>query len=132
MSTSPDAALGAASAPDRVFERAGGESGTLAASRPALTPLVKSFYGLGAIATPLRAQLLGFLLLFYNQLVGLKPQLISFVLMIALLVDAIWDPLVGQISDNTHTRWGRRHPYIYGAALPAALCFALLFMPPHG
>jgi Na+/melibiose symporter-like transporter len=102
------------------------------AQRPRLTTGVKSFYGMGALSLPLKAQLLSFLLLFYFQHVGLKAPVVSFALMIALLIDAVWDPLVGQISDNTRTPWGRRHPYIYAAAVPAAVCFVLLFMPPSG
>src|SRR6185312_6388737 len=49
---------------------------------------------------------------------------------LSLFVDAIWDPVVGQISDNTRTRLGRRHPFIYAAALPASLLFAAIYMPP--
>jgi Na+/melibiose symporter-like transporter len=100
--------------------------------RPPLTRGIKSFYGMGFFGASARTQVFGFLLLFYNQLVGLDARLVSLAIAIALLIDAFWDPIVGQISDNTHSRWGRRHPYIYGAALPAAICFTLLFMPPHG
>ncbi|HUZ14340.1 MAG TPA: MFS transporter [Caulobacteraceae bacterium] len=102
------------------------------AERPELTVAVKSFYGMGALGASAKAQLFGFLLLFYNQLVGLAAPLVSAAIAIALLIDAFWDPIVGQISDNTRTPWGRRHPYIYGAALPSAICFSLLFMPPRG
>jgi Na+/melibiose symporter-like transporter len=100
--------------------------------RPPLTRGIKSFYGMGFFGASARTQVFGFLLLFYNQLVGLDARLVSLAIAIALLIDAFWDPIVGQISDNTHSRWGRRHPYIYGAAFPAAICFTLLFMPPHG
>ncbi len=48
------------------------------------------------------------------------------------MLDAVWDPLVGQISDTTRSRWGRRHPYLYGVAVPLALAFALLWRPPAG
>ena len=52
--------------------------------------------------------------------------------MLALVVDAVVDPVVGSLSDRTRGRWGRRHPYMYAAALPFALCFYLLFAPPAG
>lgn len=103
-----------------------------AATRPPLTRLTKLAYGLGAIGGGAQAQLLGLLLLFYNQLVGLPAQWVSAALSISILLDALWDPIVGQMSDNTRSRWGRRHPYILGAALPAAACFAFLFIPPLG
>lgn len=92
----------------------------------------KALYGLGALSAATKAQLLGFILLFYNQLVGLDAPAVSLAIMIALLVDALWDPIVGQLSDQTNTRLGRRHPYIYAAALPASIAFVLIFTPPHG
>ncbi|MFI4974305.1 MAG: MFS transporter [Caulobacterales bacterium] len=107
-------------------------SATQAATRPPLDVATKLLYGLGAMSAASKGQLYGLLLLFYNQLMGLDARLVSLALSISILIDAFWDPIVGQISDNTHTRWGRRHPYIYAAAIPAAVCFALLFMPPRG
>jgi hypothetical protein len=40
--------------------------------------------------------------------------------MMALVLDGIFDPLVGYASDHLHSRWGRRHPFMYAAALPVA------------
>jgi glycoside/pentoside/hexuronide:cation symporter, GPH family len=73
-----------------------------------------------------------FLLFYYNNVLGLSGTLVGLAIFIALCVDAVTDPLMGVISDNTRTRLGRRHPYMYFAALPVALSFALLFMPPSG
>jgi Na+/melibiose symporter-like transporter len=99
---------------------------------PQLSTPVKALYGLGALSGASKTQLFGLVLLFYTQLVGVDARLVSLALSIALFVDAFWDPIVGQISDNTRSRLGRRHPYLYGAAIPAAICFALIFMPPLG
>jgi GPH family glycoside/pentoside/hexuronide:cation symporter len=98
--------------------------------RPRFGVLTKAAYGLGALGAASKLQLFGLLLIFYNQLVGLDAAEVGACLAAALLIDALWDPIVGQLSDNTRTRIGRRHPYIYGATIPAAICFALLFMPP--
>ena len=51
-----------------------------------------------------------FLLIYYSQVVGLDPALAGFALLLALVVDAVSDPLVGRWSDHIRTRLGRRHP----------------------
>ncbi len=104
-----------------------------AEARRALTSLrTKLFYGMGSIAFGIKDN--GFqtiLLLFYNQVVGLPGQWVGGAIAIALFVDAFLDPVVGQFSDNLRTRWGRRHPLMYAAALPVAVCYLLLWNPPH-
>ncbi len=50
--------------------------------------------------------------------------------MVSLMVDAVVDPLIGQWSDNTRSRWGRRHPFMYVAApLAALVCYAFWHSP---
>ena len=72
-----------------------------------------------------------FLLIFYNQVLGLSATLVSLAIMVALFADAIFDPLIGEISDNWRSRLGRRHPFMYGAAIPIAIFYFLLWNPPH-
>ena len=50
--------------------------------------------------------------------------------MIAMIADALFDPLLGQYSDNFRSRLGRRHPFMYAAALPIGLFYLLLWSPP--
>jgi Na+/melibiose symporter-like transporter len=73
-----------------------------------------------------------FLLFFYNQVLGLSGVYASYAIVIAQAIDAVVDPIVGNWSDRTRSRWGRRHPFMYGAAVPFALFFFLLFAPPAG
>ena len=73
-----------------------------------------------------------FILLFYNQVLGVDPRLVSLALAIAILFDAITDPLVASISDNLNTCWGRRHPLMMLSALPMALSVYGVFVPPAG
>jgi glycoside/pentoside/hexuronide:cation symporter, GPH family len=47
------------------------------------------------------------------------------------IFDAMIDPFVGWLSDHTHTRWGRRRPWMAVAAPLAALVFIALFTPPE-
>ena len=100
-------------------------------SANALPLRVKLAYGLGSVAYGIKDNGFAyFLLLFYGTVVGLEPALAGTALLIALLVDAVSDPIVGYWSDNTRSRLGRRHPFMYASALPVALCYYLLWQPP--
>lgn len=70
-----------------------------------------------------------FLLLFYNQVLGMDARLVSLALLIALVFDGLIDPIVGHISDRTDTRWGRRLPYLYVAPLFLGGFWILLWSP---
>lgn len=92
----------------------------------------KLSYGFGAVAYGIKDNGFSvFLLLFYNQVVGLPAERVGLAIMIALLVDAFIDPVVGHLSDQTHTRWGRRHPWLYLSAIPIGLVWLLLWNPPE-
>lgn len=102
-----------------------------AGDAPPLRFATKVFYSVGAAATYLKLRALStFLVIFYNQVVGLPPHLVGSILAVALVFDAVLDPIIGQISDNVRSRWGRRHPFMLAAALPYALAFYLLWNPP--
>jgi GPH family glycoside/pentoside/hexuronide:cation symporter len=94
---------------------------------------VKIGNGFGSIAYGVKDN--GFatlLLLFYSQVLGLEAGLVGLILLIALLLDAMVDPLVGYWSDKTHSRWGKRHPWMYAAILPMTAAWLMLWHPPQG
>ena len=92
----------------------------------------KFFYGVGSVSEGTKNTVFNvFLLFYYNQVLGLSGTLCGIAIFSALCIDAITDPLVGSISDNFRSLWGRRHPFMYASALPLALCFFLLFHPPE-
>lgn len=92
----------------------------------------KLVYGLGSVAFGTKDfGFATFLLIFYSQVLGLPATLVSFAIMVALMADAVFDPLIGEISDNWRSRLGRRHPFMYGAAVPIAVFYFLLWNPPH-
>jgi GPH family glycoside/pentoside/hexuronide:cation symporter len=89
------------------------------------------YQGLGALPDTYKNFAFGSLLLFYyNQVLGLPAARASFALMLALVIDAIADPLVGSLSDNFQSRLGRRHPFMYASALPLGTALTLTFLPP--
>lgn len=98
---------------------------------PARLPFrTKFLYGFGSISFGVHVYVLSLLLFFYNQVVGVPAGLVSVALAVALVVDALWDPIVGQFSDRLRTPWGRRHPLMYISAIPVALTMLALWRPP--
>jgi GPH family glycoside/pentoside/hexuronide:cation symporter len=92
----------------------------------------KLFYGFGSVAFGVKDQ--GFatlLLFFYNQVLGAPSQMVGRAIAIALFFDAFADPIVGTISDNVRSRWGRRHPFMYASAIPVAIAYFFLWNPPR-
>lgn len=102
-------------------------------SAPRLGLATKLLYGFGSVGYGVKdVAFRTFLLLYYNQIVGVRADLVSFAILVALCVDAISDPIVGQWSDTLRTRWGRRHPFMFLSAIPASASLLLLFFPPDG
>ncbi len=99
-----------------------------------LVPFSSKFaFGVGQFAEGLKNGGFGFFILFYyNQVLGLSGTYAGAALFIALLFDAVTDPLAGSLSDNLKSRFGRRHPFMYASAIPLALAFYGLFSPPQG
>ena len=73
-----------------------------------------------------------FNMLFYNQVLGVSGTLCGLAVTIAIVLDAINDPLIGFMSDRWKSRLGRRHPFMYAAPIPVALSFYFLYSPPSG
>lgn len=105
---------------------------TDAVVRPWLGVPTKLAYGIGAAAFGIKDNgFRTFLLIFYNQVVGLPAITVTIAILIALVMDAFLDPIIGQWSDNLRSAWGRRHPFMYAAAVPAAVSYLLLWNPPY-
>jgi GPH family glycoside/pentoside/hexuronide:cation symporter len=93
----------------------------------------KLAYGFGSVAYGVKdGGFAYFLLLFYSQVIGVDAGLVGAAIFIALVLDAISDPIVGYWSDNLHSKWGRRHPFLYASAIPVAATYFLLWNPPVG
>ena len=70
-------------------------------------------------------------LIFYHQILGLPAGLAGTALTLAIFADAITDPLIGAVSDRFRSRFGRRHPFLFTAPIPQAICVFLIFHPPQ-
>lgn len=65
-----------------------------------------------------------------NMILGINAFWVGIVLAIPLLWDAITDPIMGNISDNFRSRFGRRRPFIFVGAILMGLTFASIWMIP--
>ncbi len=94
--------------------------------------LHKIIYGFGAFVNNLLAAAIGGMVIVLNLGLGMNPALVGLLGALPRLTDALTDPLMGYISDNTRSRWGRRRPYIFVGAIMSGVIFALLWQLPEG
>ena len=109
------------------------EAGGHTSGIPPLRLITKIAYGFGAVAHGVKDQGYNyFLMFFYSAVMGLDAGLAGLAIFLALILDAISDPLVGYVSDNFHSRWGRRHPFMYASVIPLVLGYYFVWTPPEG
>ena len=88
-------------------------------------------YSTGDIATSLVINTFsGFAMLFYTKALGLNPVWAGAIMSVSVFWDSISDPIMGHISDNTRSRYGRRHPYILIGGLFMVATFLFFWIIP--
>ena len=92
----------------------------------------KFAYGLGAIANNLLGGAIGYMSIVLNVGLGMNPALVGALQAIPRFTDALTDPVMGYVSDNTRSRFGRRRPYIFIGSILVGLIFALMWQLPAG
>ena len=91
---------------------------------------LKATYGLAQLSERLGTAVLGtYLLFYYSQVLGMPPALAALGAGLAVIVDAITDPVIGSISDHWRSRYGRRHPFMYVGALGTDIPFTICSSP---
>lgn len=99
--------------------------------RQKLPFFTKAAFGIGSVGELVFYGMVNtFMGIFYNQAIGLSNSLVGIAIMLAMLGDAVSDPVVGMISDRWRSRLGRRHPFLFLAPLPVAICLYMIFSPP--
>lgn len=71
-----------------------------------------------------------FLMYVYTDVFGISPTLAGAIYALALVWDAVTDPVMGVIADRTRTRWGRYRPWVALGALPLAASYVLAYWNP--
>src|SRR5271166_886809 len=87
----------------------------------------KAVYSIGALVNQMQAAAISAMVLVLNLGLGMNPVLVGLVGTIPRLLDAFTDPLVGYVSDNSRSRYGRRRPFMFWGAITSGILFALLF-----
>ena len=85
----------------------------------------KVAYGLGSIVNNLLGSVIGYMSIVLTVGLGINPALVGLLQAIPRFTDAFTDPIMGYISDNTKTKYGRRRPYIFVGAILTGITFAI-------
>lgn len=88
-------------------------------------------YGVGDLSVNLFFQsAIIYLLFFYTDIFGISAAAAASIFLVARLVDAVTDPIMGMIADRTKTRWGKFRPYLLFGAPPLAVIAVAMFSVP--
>jgi len=92
-------------------------------------PLIsKLAYGMGDVGCNFSWMFVGnFLMIFYTDVFGISMSAVATLMLFSRFWDAINDPIIGGLSDKTHTRWGRYRPWLLFVAPLTALVLILTF-----
>ena len=88
-------------------------------------------YGVGDLSVNLFFQsAIIYLLFFYTDVFGISAAAAASIFLVARLVDAVTDPIMGMIADRTKSRWGKFRPYLLFGAPPLAVVAVAMFSVP--
>lgn len=88
----------------------------------------KLAYGMGDVGCNFSWMFVGnFLMIFYTDVFGISMGAVATLMLFSRFWDAINDPVIGGLSDKTHTRWGRYRPWLLVCAPLTAIVLVLTF-----
>lgn len=107
---------------------AGGAARPVSASVKNPIPMGQQIaYGIGQLGNSMFPAALGVFMVVLVQGLGMPPVLWGIVFFLPRIWDAVSDPIMGFITDNTKSRWGRRRPYIFIGAILTGVSFILMW-----
>ena len=87
----------------------------------------KIAWGFGMLANQMFPAALGIFMVILVQNLGFSPWLWGLIFFIPRFFDAITDPIMGFLSDNTKYKWGRRRQYVFIGAIVMGISFAIMW-----
>ncbi|WP_293898280.1 MFS transporter [Phenylobacterium sp.] len=93
---------------------------------------VKAIYSFGQAIESGYLVVAGFVFFYYTAVLGLSGTAVGVALGLSMCLDAVMDPMIGSISDNVRSRFGRRLPMMVAGAPLTGLALWMLFSPPLG
>jgi GPH family glycoside/pentoside/hexuronide:cation symporter len=88
-------------------------------------------FGIGSLATATYAVVPGLVLLYYlTNVLGVTAALAGFVVFLPKLLDLVYNPIVGRLSDSTVSRLGPRRPWMIAGMITFPLGFVSIFFSP--
>ena len=91
--------------------------------------IVTAGFGQNIVLTTVTTFILVYLIQYAHISTG-GIAVVTGIITVAKIIDAVSDPLVGSIIDRTHTRWGKLRPFVLFSAAPVAILTGLLFSVP--
>lgn len=93
----------------------------------------KLAYGMGDVGCNFSWMFVGnFLMIFYTDVFGIGMSAVATLMLVSRIWDAVNDPIVGALTDKTHTRWGRFRPWLlFGAPITALLLILTFWAHPE-
>ena len=96
-----------------------------------LTFREKYSYGIGALGKDLAYAIVStYLMVYFTDAVGLNPAFVGTLFLVARLWDAVNDPAMGMIVDNTRSKFGKFRPWIFIGTVLNAVVIVFLFRKP--
>ena len=93
-----------------------------------LTLKEKLGYGFGGVTDGANYTFMGsYMLFFLTTVAHVDPAAAGTLVAAGSIISALWNPLVGFLSDRTGSRFGKRRPFLIAASLPLALAMVLCF-----